>query len=375
MNAITLVAPEPVTAVTVEKADRLVPIENSNALDERVFRYVNELTAMPASSPEFNSKMEQLSSFGQKEIRDATGSSNRFLDRPVRQIEGGVGEELIKLRQVVEKLDPSRHGDLLAPRKLLGFIPFGSKLKSYFDGYKSSQSHISEILRSLANGRNELLQDNIAIDSERRKIWEQIGSLDQMAYMAQVLDQKLEDKARDLDMVEPAKAKALRETALFYIRQRHQDILTQKAVTIQGYLALDLVKKNNIELIKGVDRASTTTIAALRTAVTVAQALSNQRLVLDQITAINSTTASIIENTGIMMKENSSAIHQQAASSSIPVETLQKAFQNIYATMDSIDSYKVKALESMKTTIESLSVETEKAQNKIASAQLQPLTI
>jgi uncharacterized protein YaaN involved in tellurite resistance len=369
MNAITLVAPEPVTAVTVDKADRLVPIENTNALDERVFRYVNELTSMPASSPEFNSKMEQLSSFGQKEIRNATGSSNRFLDRPVRQIEGGVGQELVKLRQVVEKLDPSRHGDLLAPRKLLGFIPFGSKLKSYFDGYKSSQSHISEILRSLANGRNELLQDNIAIDSERRKIWEQIGSLDQMAYMAQVLDQRLEDKARDLDMVEPAKAKALRETALFYIRQRHQDILTQKAVIIQGYLALDLVKKNNIELIKGVDRASTTTIAALRTAVTVAQALSNQRLVLDQITAINSTTASIIENTGVMMKENSSAIHQQAASSTIPVETLQKAFQNIYATMDSIDSYKVKALESIKTTIESLSVETEKGANKITSRQ------
>ena len=62
------------------------------------------------------------------------------------------------------------------------------------------------------------------------------------------------------------------------------DLLTQMAVTVQGYLALDLVKKNNVELVKGVDRASTTTVAALRTAVTVAQAMTNQKLVLEQIT-------------------------------------------------------------------------------------------
>ena len=56
---------------------------------------------------------------------------------------------------------------------------------------------------------------------------------------------------------------AIRETALFYTRQRTQDLLTQMAVTVQGYLALDLVKKNNVELVKGVDRASTTTVSAL----------------------------------------------------------------------------------------------------------------
>src|SRR3546814_5665003 len=114
--------------------------------------------------------------------------------------------------------------------------------------------------------------------------------LEQMIVRSKKMDQKLEDKANDLDHSDPAKAKASRETALFYARQRTQDLLTQMAVTVQGYLALDLVKKNNVELVKGVDRASTTTVAALRTAVTVAQALTSQRLVLDQITALNTTT-------------------------------------------------------------------------------------
>src|SRR3546814_1508716 len=89
------------------------------------------------------------------------------------------------------------------------------------------------------------------------------------------------------------------------------------AVTVQGYRALDLVKKNNVELVKGVDRASTTTVAALRTAVTVAQALTSQRLVLDQITALNTTTAGIIDSTGKLLKSQTATIHEQAAASTI----------------------------------------------------------
>jgi uncharacterized protein YaaN involved in tellurite resistance len=119
-----------------------------------------------------------------------------------------------------------------------------------------------------------------------------------MIHLSKTMDAKLEDKANELDATDPAKAKAIRETALFYTRQRTQDLLTQMAVTVQGYLALDLVKKNNVELVKGVDRASTTTVSALRTAVTVAQALTNQKLVLEQITQLNTTTANIIDSTG-----------------------------------------------------------------------------
>jgi uncharacterized protein YaaN involved in tellurite resistance len=141
------------------------------------------------------------------------------------------------------------------------------------------------------------------------------------------------------------------------------------AVSVQGYLALDLVKKNNVELVKGVDRSSTTTVAALRTAVTVAQAMTNQRLVLGQITALNQTTSDIIDSTGKLLKEQTGKIHEQAAASTIPLETLQRAFQNIYDTMDQVDTFKVKALENMKQTVETLSSEVEKSKGYIARAE------
>ena len=211
--------------------------------------------------------------------------------------------------------------------------------------------------------------DNAAIDVERQKLWEAMGNLEQMIHISNTLDQKLEDKAAELDATDPAKAKAVRETALFYVRQRTQDLLTQMAVSVQGYLALDLVKKNNVELVKGVDRASTTTVAALRTAVTVAQALVGQRLVLEQITALNTTTANMIDRTGELLKSQTAQIHEQAASSTIPIETLQRAFQNIYDTMDNIDTFKMKALENMKTTVNTLSNEVEKSKGYIARAE------
>ncbi|MFM9853024.1 MAG: toxic anion resistance protein, partial [Sphingomonadaceae bacterium] len=290
---------------------------------------------------------------------------------PVKAMDpdSGVGKDLAELRRTVEDLDPGKKGDLLSPKKIFGLIPYGNKMRDYFDGYKSSQSHIASILSNLGSGKDELLKDNAAIDVERQNLWGAMGRLEQMIHISKTLDAKLEDKANALDMSDPAKAKAIRETALFYVRQRTTDLLTQMAVTVQGYLALDLVKKNNVELIKGVDRASTTTVAALRTAVTVAQALVGQRLVLQQITALNTTTANIIDSTGEMLKNQTADIHAQASSSTIPLETLQRAFQNIYTTMDSIDTFKAKALTSMKTTVETLSSEVEKSKGYIARAE------
>ena len=156
---------------------------------------------------------------------------------------------------------------------------------------------------------------------------------------------------------------------MLYTRQRTTDLLTQMAVTVQGYLALDLVKKNNVELVKGVDRASTTTVSALRTAVTVAQALTNQKLVLEQISTLNVTTANMIESTGTLLKTQSGEIHKQAASSTIPLETLQRAFQNIYDTMDTIDRFKLEALGTMKQTVDTLGREVEKSRGYIARAE------
>lgn len=368
-----LTPPDPVPVVTAERAAGLVPVsdEHKTKLEQKAESFIADLLAKDVNSPEYGKAVDQLTHMGRKEILAAASHSNRFLDRPLRAMDKdeGVGANLAELRRVVEELDPSARGKLTGTRKILGIIPFGNKLNDYFRSYQSAQTHIQEVLEKLTNGRDELLMDNAAIDVERAKLWEAMGSLEQMIHISKTLDAKIEDKAIALDGVDPAKAKTLRETALFYIRQRTQDLLTQMAVSVQGYLALDLVKKNNVELVKGVDRASTTTVSALRTAVTVAEAMTNQRLVLKQITALNETTANIIDSTSALLRSQTAQIHEQAAASTIPLETLQRAFQNIYDTMDEVDSFKLKALSSMKQTVEAISGEVEKSKGYLARAE------
>ncbi|KRC37464.1 MULTISPECIES: toxic anion resistance protein [Oerskovia] len=365
---LVLSAPEPVKPVATTQAPAMAPRVDEAAipgLDQKVTSYLDALMASDARSPEFAAKANDVRTMGDQDIRTAADSSNRLLATPVRALkEGGlsegskVGSTLLELRRTVENLDPS---EASMGRKILGFIPFGDKLTDYFRRYESAQGHLNAIIRALYDGQDELRKDNAALNLEKQHLWDTMARLNQYIYVAERLDAQLSAKTAELDATDPEKAKALREDVLFYVRQKHQDLLTQLAVSIQGYLAIDIVIKNNVELIKGVDRATTTTVSALRTAVIVAQALANQKLVLDQITALNTTTSNMIASTSKMLADQSASIQSQAASATVGLPQLQAAFQNIYATMDSISTFKVQALDSMAQTIGVLETETTKA--------------
>ena len=62
-----------------------------------------------------------------------------------------------------------------------------------------------------------------------------------------------------------------------------------------------------------------------------------------------------------MLREQGTAIHQQAAASTVDIEKLKQAFQNVYAAMDAIAQYKIKALDSMRSTVDALTQEVGKA--------------
>jgi len=367
---LTLTPPEPAPTIATTQAPKLAPAVDAAALpglDAKVDTYVDSLLAAEPKSPEFAAKTNDVRLMGDEDIRRSADSSNRLLQAPIKALrEGGLAEgskvssTLLELRRTVEELDPKGAS---GSRKFLGVIPFGDRLADYFHRYESAQGHLNAIIQALYDGQDELRRDNASVQQEKHRLWDTMERLNQYVYIAERLDARLAAKIAELDVADPERTKALREDVLFYVRQKHQDLLTQLAVSIQGYLAMDIVLKNNAELIKGVDRATTTTVSALRTAVIVAQALANQRLVLEQITALNTTTSGMIESTSKMLAEQSTSIQSQAASATIGLPQLQAAFNNIYATMDAIDSYKVAALDTMAATIGTLETEVGKARS------------
>ena len=378
----SLKAPEPVKPVQTEQAEGLMKLDADTMrnLDARADQFVAEVMAAKVNSDPFLDKVNAIHGLGSSEIRESANVSNRLLNRPTNAMNNGVFDEssqiskgLINLRTTVEDLDPSKQGDLFSRKKIFGIIPMGDKLRNYFYKYQSSQKHINAILNSLQSGQEELQRDNAAIEEEKVNLWKMMEKLHQYIYMARQIDGALEARVDELKVNDPEKARIVQEEMLFYVRQKVQDLLTQLAVSIQGYLALDMVRKNNLELIKGVDRATTTTISALRTAVITAQALTNQKLVLDQINALNTTTSNLIEATAKMLRQQSADVHEQATSSTIDMDKLSAAFDNIYETMDMISEYKVAALDTMQETINGLAAEVTKSQTYLDRVRNQQL--
>ena len=365
-------AAAPISTTAAPRMAPAVPEAALPGLDAKVENYLQALMTAAPKSPQFETRANDVRVMDDEDIRRAAESSNRLLRSPVKALqegglsEGGkVGKTLLELRRTVEDLDPSQATGV---KKVLGMIPFGDKVTDYFRKYQSAQSHLDGILQALRQGQDELQRDNVALNLEKQNLWDSMGRLNQYVYIAERLDAKMAAQIATLDVTDPEKATALKQDVLFYVRQKHQDLLTQLAVSIQNYLAIDITIKNNIELVKGVDRASTTTVSALRTAVIVAQALGNQKLVLDQITALNTTTSGLIQSTSEMLRDNSVRIQEQAASATIGIEQLQAAFSNIYQTMDAIDTFKVQALDNMAATIGTLETEVAKSRTYLERA-------
>jgi uncharacterized protein YaaN involved in tellurite resistance len=373
-GGLVLAPPAPVQVVKDEQAVGAIPIDDAKKSDlqKKAEAFASELAAIDSRSPEFTKKVDSITSMGDKDLRASANVSSRMLDRPAAVIKankgGGGGDAqtrvastLVDLRQTVTGLDPNR-ADLGGAKKILKWIPGGDKIQRYFAKYESAQSHLNAIIKALDSGQDELRKDNAAIETEKANMWTTMGKLSEYQQLSAALDDAVTQKVAEMEAAgRTDDATTLKSDALFAIRQRRQDIMTQMAVSVQGYMALDLVRKNNVELIKGVDRAQTTTVAALRTAVIVSQALARQKLVLDQITALNETTSNLIEATSNQLKVQGTQINQQAASSTVDIQKLQAAFDNVFQTMDAIDTFRSQAVDSMSQTVTALEGQIERA--------------
>ena len=345
-----------------------------NSLNTQVDKIMTDLIATPSNSPEMKELTAALNKMGDAEITKTANMSNKMLSRPMRGLRGNgaggdsVADGLKSLRSKVEKLDPSQRDKLFSKNKFFGFkLPWADKIDSYFQEYKSSEDQLNAIIRSLSNGKDELIHDNATIDEEREQMQELMARLEQYAYIMKRLDEKIEKRLPDIQADDQLKAEDIKQEILFPIRQKRMDLLQHLAVSMQGYMALQVIKQNNNELIRGVDRASKTTVAALRTAIIVSEALGTQRLVLNQINEVNNVTNSLIEKNSELLKTQGVEIQKQATESAINAQTLEKSFVNLFQAMDAIDTYRAQALPQMQKTLDSLEKSVENAKNYLAS--------
>lgn len=182
---------------------------------------LDALLDTPLHGPELPTAVARLCRLGDEPMRQVGDAAGRILRRPAAALSGsGAGAA-------------ARAGTTLA-----------------------APGQLRTVVHALLAEQDDLRRENAAIRTEHDALWHAMVRLAEAAVLVRHLCDGLERHVAALrSQGRRDDAATLESDALFPVRRRHQDLTTQMAVAVQGYLALDVAGTTNIELIEAVDRA------------------------------------------------------------------------------------------------------------------------
>lgn len=350
-TSFTLSPPEVIVPLTDDVAKTAVPLakETQTAVDDQVNRFMEGLLKEDVQSEAFKAKLDSAFALGREEVSVASSlMQGRLLQRNFAGIEDTTAFKAIQdMRGHLDDLNPGKEGDLFQPQKLLGLIPYGNKLQSYFRKYQSAGSQLQKSMQQIYSARDDMQRDVVDIEATRTKLWDAMQKLSAAIYFAETLDAKLASKVDALQATDAVKAKALQQEVLFYARQNLQDMLTQQAVCTNGYLALDVLKKTGREMMNGCTRVATTGMSALAVAQTVARATGNQIKVMEMLSGVNTSIENLVAESGRQLNNHVEKTTQFAQNPMLGIEKMKEMFDQTFKAMDAMDTFRAKSIEVM----------------------------
>jgi uncharacterized protein YaaN involved in tellurite resistance len=329
-----------------------------HAILERADSVTEQLFALNADDLDKSATSKSAIEHLGLKVQVESAKLNTMLNAPIGKLAkrsedgGSVANALVDLKIQVEETDPSNFD--FEPgwfSRLLGHLPFvGTPIKRYFSQFEKTSTIIEAISNSLKQGKGQLERDNTTLTDDQKRMRELTHKLEQTIQLAQLIDQKLTTRM-ERELSDGAKLKFLQEEILFPLRQRIMDLQQQLVVNQQGIIAIELIIRNNKELIRGVNRTLNVTMSALKVGATLAIALADQKIVLDKINSVNEATNKLIAGTAERLKTQGAEIHKQASSTQLDMAVLHQAFVDIRSALDDIASFRQQALPKMAETI------------------------
>jgi uncharacterized protein YaaN involved in tellurite resistance len=333
------------------------PTAPQDELDARAEQFVADLLNYDPKQPEQKEARKTSVENMASDTLTKAAKMSEMLRAPIASLanrgsnDGNVGNALVQLKMKVEELDPAKFE--FSPgwfSRVLGKLPgVGDPLKRYFTKYESAQTVIKAIVNSLENGRDQLLRDSATMFDDQKEMWDAVAKLDRAVQLGKLIDKKLVEQTASL--TDEERKKFINEELLFPLRQRTIDLQQQFAVNQQGILAMELIIRNNKELVRGVNRALNVTMSALQVGVTVALALEKQKDVLEKVTSVSDTTSNLIASTSARLKTQGVEIQKQASSATLSLDSLRSAFADLNSAIDDISQFRAAALPQMAKTV------------------------
>lgn len=292
------------------------------------------------------------------EKQQASAKLTQLLNTPLQDMSGQSGsaqvvsQSLDSLRRLLDGLKPDSQAlESTGFVNRLGSLIGRSPTQQYFRRFESAQDTLNQLIAGLESGRERLKRDVITLSHDQEDMRNALIGLTESVELGRLIDAKIVNRIENNQLREHDQI-FVEEELLFPLRQRILDLQQQQAVCQQGILAIELIIRNNRELVRGVDRALNVTLSALRVAVNVALALTNQKLVLDHIDALNDTTNQMISATAHALRRQGTDIQQRAISAQLDMETLESAFAEMHAALNEVSTYRRDALPTLQAQID-----------------------
>jgi len=139
----------------------------------------------------------------------------------------------------------------------------------------------------------------------------------------------------------------LEQEALFYAVQSYEGVLTQLAVTVNGYLAMDPLKKTAREMNIGIDRLKTTGMSALAVAQTIAIATGNQMRIQEAMQKTRDVIGNLVAQSAAQLGQHAQTVGKAAMDPTLELGKLQAAFDHTFKALDAMDNFRTAAIANM----------------------------
>jgi uncharacterized protein YaaN involved in tellurite resistance len=363
---------ELIQPVAADKAKELVPLapDVRSRVETQVDAFIDGLLTEDVTSQSFKARLDAAFRLGRSQIADTARLTNGFLKRNFAGMEDSPAWKAIAdIRQTMDELNPAKEGDLLAPEKILGFIPGGSKLKAYLRKFQSAESHLTEIMNELRKAQEQSQRDLLEIDSVEDKLVEQMRKLQEAIAFAEALDARVSQKMEELKATDPMRGKALEQEVLFYVRQNLGDMLGTKALAVNGYLAMGVLKQTGRNVVIGCDRVANNGMMALTIAQTVDIATANQVKTMEMLEGVKGQIESLTVQSSEMLGNHVQKVAEFSKNPLLGVETLQRAFDNTFKAIESMDAFRSEAIGTMGQNIAAMKKLVEQGEGYMNRAQ------
>jgi uncharacterized protein YaaN involved in tellurite resistance len=330
-------------------------------VDEKTIAQAKTLTQeMINANDQYKDTYKMITSIGQDEVSELKNLS-AVLDTPIKNMMDGdentpssqISKSLVEVKTKADELTPSSSD--LNPgwfSRIIYSLTGSSAVAKYATRFQSTSEVIQSISHSLKENALKLEEDNVIFKEDQKnyriaadQLQDKIEVLMQMDIHTEALIEKESDDARK---------RFLQEELLFNLRNHIQDLQQVYAASQQAIISIDVLVKNNRELIRNVRRTDQVALTVFAIGATLAIGLDQQAKTLKLTQDVNEMTANAMINNSKLLKEQGAEIQKQAAQGAIPVEAINEATQNLIAAVEDVENFKINALPQMKESIANL---------------------